>query len=298
MAGIYIHIPFCKKACHYCDFHFSTSPQYKDQMLNALRSEIILRKDYLDTEKIETKNYVAVFTFEPRKDGRSASGRTGGINTSDAQSMVLLRKITLYSKPDYNANSANLALATPIKEVVFDYNYSLCRNYPGNDENTSTDVTKGGKLTLIGIHFTYQNSKKMKYRNYQFSYGTAGTRLNPNYHIKGADRWGTYKEPVSSSLSESLITTPLNNSDFPYAEQDPAKANDYASAWNLVKIELPSGGEINVTYESDDYGFVQHKKAAQMFQIIVTAYWELGGQRGEETAETFRYAPLFQQAAQ
>ncbi len=54
MAGIYIHIPFCKKACHYCDFHFSTSPQYKDQMLNALRSEMVLRKDYLDTEKIET----------------------------------------------------------------------------------------------------------------------------------------------------------------------------------------------------------------------------------------------------
>jgi len=54
MAGIYIHIPFCKKACHYCDFHFSTSPQYKDQMLNALRSEIILRKNYLNSEKIET----------------------------------------------------------------------------------------------------------------------------------------------------------------------------------------------------------------------------------------------------
>ena len=54
MAGIYIHIPFCKKACHYCDFHFSTSPQYKDQMLNALRTEIILRRNYLDKEKIET----------------------------------------------------------------------------------------------------------------------------------------------------------------------------------------------------------------------------------------------------
>lgn len=54
MAGIYIHIPFCKKACHYCDFHFSTSPQYKDQMLNSLRSEIILRKNYLNSEKIET----------------------------------------------------------------------------------------------------------------------------------------------------------------------------------------------------------------------------------------------------
>jgi oxygen-independent coproporphyrinogen-3 oxidase len=54
MAGIYIHIPFCKKACHYCDFHFSTSPQYKEQMLNALRTEIILRKNYLNNEKIET----------------------------------------------------------------------------------------------------------------------------------------------------------------------------------------------------------------------------------------------------
>ena len=54
MAGIYLHIPFCKKACYYCDFHFSTSPQYKDQMLKALRSEIILRKNYLGEEEIET----------------------------------------------------------------------------------------------------------------------------------------------------------------------------------------------------------------------------------------------------
>jgi len=54
MAGIYLHIPFCKKACHYCDFHFSTSPQYKDQMLKALRHEIKLRKNYLAGEKVET----------------------------------------------------------------------------------------------------------------------------------------------------------------------------------------------------------------------------------------------------
>jgi oxygen-independent coproporphyrinogen-3 oxidase len=54
MAGIYLHIPFCKKACHYCDFHFSTSPQYKDQMLQALSQEIDLRKNYLAGETIET----------------------------------------------------------------------------------------------------------------------------------------------------------------------------------------------------------------------------------------------------
>lgn len=54
MAGIYLHIPFCKRACHYCDFHFSTSPQYKEQMLKALNSEIGLRANYLENEKIET----------------------------------------------------------------------------------------------------------------------------------------------------------------------------------------------------------------------------------------------------
>jgi oxygen-independent coproporphyrinogen-3 oxidase len=54
MAGIYIHIPFCKKACHYCDFHFSTSPLYKEPMLKALKQEILIRKNYLGDQKIET----------------------------------------------------------------------------------------------------------------------------------------------------------------------------------------------------------------------------------------------------
>ncbi len=54
MAGIYIHIPFCKQACHYCDFHFSTSLQYKTAFLDALKKEIILRKNYLENEIIST----------------------------------------------------------------------------------------------------------------------------------------------------------------------------------------------------------------------------------------------------
>lgn len=54
MAGIYIHIPFCKQACHYCDFHFSTSLQYKQEMLEALVREINLQKNYLQGETIET----------------------------------------------------------------------------------------------------------------------------------------------------------------------------------------------------------------------------------------------------
>ncbi len=44
MSGLYIHIPFCKKACHYCNFHFSTSMRYADDMLAAIQQEIRLRK--------------------------------------------------------------------------------------------------------------------------------------------------------------------------------------------------------------------------------------------------------------
>ncbi len=54
MAGIYLHIPFCKQACHYCDFHFSTSLQYKKELLQALIREIELQKDYFPNETIET----------------------------------------------------------------------------------------------------------------------------------------------------------------------------------------------------------------------------------------------------
>ena len=45
MSGIYIHIPFCKQACHYCDFHFSTSMKKKGEMVLALAKELQLRKD-------------------------------------------------------------------------------------------------------------------------------------------------------------------------------------------------------------------------------------------------------------
>ena len=54
MAGIYLHIPFCKKACHYCDFHFSTTTDSFDEMVNAICREIKLRKTYLNSEIIET----------------------------------------------------------------------------------------------------------------------------------------------------------------------------------------------------------------------------------------------------
>ncbi len=54
MAGIYIHIPFCKQACHYCDFHFSISMKKKDEMVLALAKEIELRATEFKDEVVET----------------------------------------------------------------------------------------------------------------------------------------------------------------------------------------------------------------------------------------------------
>ncbi|GGB69573.1 coproporphyrinogen III oxidase [Flavobacterium suaedae] len=53
-AGIYIHIPFCKQACHYCDFHFSTSMKKREAIVAALLKEIQLRKDELGNKEIAT----------------------------------------------------------------------------------------------------------------------------------------------------------------------------------------------------------------------------------------------------
>jgi oxygen-independent coproporphyrinogen-3 oxidase len=54
MAGIYIHIPFCKQACSYCDFHFSTNLKNRARIVNAIVQEMNMRKHYLKNEVIET----------------------------------------------------------------------------------------------------------------------------------------------------------------------------------------------------------------------------------------------------
>ena len=54
MAGIYIHIPFCKQACHYCNFHFTTSVRHKNELVAALLKEIELQQEYFGQETVET----------------------------------------------------------------------------------------------------------------------------------------------------------------------------------------------------------------------------------------------------
>jgi oxygen-independent coproporphyrinogen III oxidase len=64
MSGIYIHIPFCKQACHYCDFHFSTSMKKKEEMVLALAKEIQMRKsELLDSARSDKVEIVETIYF-------------------------------------------------------------------------------------------------------------------------------------------------------------------------------------------------------------------------------------------
>lgn len=201
---------------------------------------------YLDT--IRSKNYIAVFQTSDRLDGYEANGIDGGIGTRTTKK---LDKISLFSIHDFKTNGVN---AVPLKEVHFVYDYSLCPGIPNNP-------TGGGKLTLKEVFFTYQNSNKAKFSSYKFNYGG----LNPAYAYKGYDRWGNYKPVPSTGTCEAFGD--LIPSEFPYVEQNQATADSYTSAWHLTDIKLPSGGKIKVNYESDDYAYVQNKKAMQMFTI-------------------------------
>ena len=211
---------------------------------------------YLDT--IKSKNHILIFYTSDRKDAVSVNNEAGGINAANAK-MQKLDSLKLYSLPDFEALGTN---ATPLKTAHFKYNYSLCPNYPGNLESASSDPSQTGKLTLNSVYFTYEKSYRGEQIPYEFNYD-----FNPAYSANSSDRWGMY-HPNPGSLTGDEKTDPLSNSDFPYVGFDKWNCDSWAAAWNLNRIKLPTGGIIEITYEADDYGYVQHKRAKQMFKII------------------------------
>lgn len=199
---------------------------------------------------IESRNFVAQFILSKRDDGLGVDDEFGGTDTNDT--LMKLDRIDLYSKADLINYGDD---AVPIKSVHFEYDYSLCQGVPNQKESGE------GKLTLKSIYFTYGRSARGKLNVYRFHYDDSGSEYdNPDYDESGHDRWGNF------SSHDSLYSS-LSASDFPYTIQRKTLADKFAAAWTLRKIELPSGGTINVYYESDDYAYVQNKRACQMFLI-------------------------------
>lgn len=199
---------------------------------------------YLHT--IESKTKIAYFLTEDRQDGLGVKDWKGGVDKLNKQKC--LREIRLYSKAD---------LSKPIKVVKFDYDYELCGGLP-NVDSLKTPNGQSGKLTLKRVYFQYANTKKGANHPYVFHYNNSVDGKEVKYTLVATDRWGVYKRANTQLIS-------LTNEEFPYSNQSNKSIVDQSAAlWNLQEIELPTGGKIDVTYEADDYAFVQNKRAMVM----------------------------------
>ncbi len=223
-------------------------------------------KEIYYMHSIETKTHIAKFTIANRNDGWGVQDADGGLdNSGNDNAQYKLTQIDLYTRDDFAKESNPL----PIKSVHFVYDYSLCNQVENNQNyNKGSYGMTTGKLTLRQVNFTYQNSLKGQQNSYIFKYDIDAANVfeNPSYNTSNNDRWGNFK----------LSDPNLPNSRFPYCDQTKTTKSDgsvdrvtdkYASAWNLKQIDLPSGGSIQVHYESDDYAFVQNKAAMQMFKV-------------------------------
>lgn len=191
-------------------------------------------KDLAYVKAIETKTHIAKFHISMRDDGLGVGSleQNGGRCLNEV--VYKLDSIQLFSKED---------TLIPIKTAVFEYDYSLCKGVP-NQKNIGQ-----GKLTLKKVYFKYSNSEKGVENPYIFRY--SGT--NFPYNATKMDRWGYYKG--NANYFEHYVSQDKDSSDY------------YANAWLLTEIVLPSGGTINIEYESDDYAYVQDRQAMYMAKV-------------------------------
>lgn len=242
------------------------------------------QKDLVYPDKVHTKTHFAEFTYSDREDGLEAAGELALDGQQGSQAMKQLDKITLFAKTDVSK-----ALIT----VHFDYDYTLCPN----TRNSGAAGTKG-KFTLKKVWFTYFDSQKGALSPYEFTYNS---QVNYEYDETAYDNWGYYKEPFDGTTKVPVGSTSPHhfnsNLDFPWVDQTTPKSemDNFMSAWNLSSIKLPSGAQINIDYEADDYAYVQDKHAMEMVQVVgigTSGNSEIGHDGGLETNEDKVYVRL------
>ncbi|MEP1490171.1 MAG: thrombospondin type 3 repeat-containing protein [Algibacter sp.] len=243
-------------------------------------SYIYGQKEIKYIKKIETKTHVAIFKLSDREDGIGVANENGGNGSGRLQK---IDKILLYSKPEYDANKALLDdddetndPVSSIKTAHFEYDYSLCKNLPNHTDYDPEDLeNQDGKLSLKNVYFTYRTSNMGKYTPYTFNYekdldeilvnGEYTIDNNPDYGLKAFDIWGNYKP---NDLGGCETNAPITTSEFPFVNQEDKTTQDiYAAAWSLTSIGLPSGGSIDLLYETDDYQYVQDRHTQRMFKV-------------------------------
>ncbi|UTW61200.1 hypothetical protein KFE98_14410 [bacterium SCSIO 12741] len=241
---------------------------------------------YLKT--IETKTHVAVFitnksnfqvgnkTFSGsqklRKDGYDAEHdeavASGQSSAQGVNELEYLEKIELY-KVDENGNPTEL-----IRTAHFDYDYSVVKGLPNSP-------TGSGKLTLKKVWFTANGIYPAKISPYQFGYKYRGKGFyaqevkdryldicsysknwnadeqNPRYSRFQLDAWGNYQDKGGQRYLEMKT----------WLDQNPNENRFDPAAWQLKRITLPTGGEIHIHYEQNDYQYVQNRNAMAMVAL-------------------------------
>lgn len=247
-------------------------------------------KEVYYVETIETKTHLAVFvtnktvftrggvTFNgqstisgsnvDREDGIEAGVDLTAASTAAARGTKKperLERIELYAKDA----SGNYKL---VKTTHFDYDYTLCDNTLNTDGGTS------GKLTLKKVWFQSEGITNVRIAPYKFEYAYPSTTYptkyngldnygslfssgdeNPNYSPYNLDCWGNFQKD-GATRHGNLVN---------WVDQTPSSSFDPA-AWQLKVIKLPSGGEIHVQYEQDDYQYVQDRRAMAMVSLLGT----------------------------
>lgn len=241
-------IPYPKDSANY-------NPGFLTDPLDDKGNYTYGEKEIFYIRSVENKTQVARFyyAFKGRHDELSVLDENGGKDIDKGKRLKSLEQIKFYSLLDYNSGSTS----NPLKTIDFVYDYSLCNNVP-------SAASAGGKLTLKELHISNGKSWKGKSTPYKFNYET-GSR-NPDYKNKAYSNWGSYKPNQAGNCDPNSLP---GNSDFPYLSKiDSTLAAEYASAWHLKSILTPGGGLIEVTYEANDYAFVQNKYAMQLFDIV------------------------------
>ncbi len=188
------------------------------------------------------------------------------VSSSFNSSNPLLRfrygKLTL-TKVWFDYSGTSNAKVAPYQ---FEYRYPNFNSYPASDSGMNDIKTKYPEITGHASGF-YGNTDLGWYVGDE----------NPVYERSCIDRWGFY-QAVSHSISQEYY----KDLTLPYVNQAPSSRFDPA-AWQLKRIILPSGGEIQVQYEQNDYLYVQDKRA-----MIMTGLDSLGGQSMDGSDYVFK----------
>lgn len=131
MAGIYIHIPFCKQACSYCDFHFSTTfSPYRESLIEAMCQELEKEQDYLKGQSIETIYF---------------GGGTPSLLKEEELTLILDTVYTLFSTAD-------------LKEFTFEVN-------PDDVSIQLLDVLKSAGVSRLSLGVQSFRSEDLEWMN-------------------------------------------------------------------------------------------------------------------------------------